>query len=192
MYNIEIVWHIKSIMDNAKNLIIGGVVTLLIGGTAYTFSQQDVINNFAADTGLSQEQAELYVNSVDEDELASFSEVGQDYIEESAETLSISDEIDCINYEYEWESTAFTCIDAKMQLKKISDSELLLGRSYVRLDADDATEKDISLTITYIDQLNADYELEASNLFFDAQIMEEVKKTNSFNKAMLKAALESD
>ena len=83
-----------------KDLIKGGIITLLIGGSAYTISQSDVIKNFADDTGLTQEQAEEYVNNISEDELFSFDKIGADLIDEGKEIDSLTPEIDCVNYEY--------------------------------------------------------------------------------------------
>jgi hypothetical protein len=179
-------------MDNIKNVVTGGVITLLLGGTLYTFNQQDVINNFADDTGLPQEQAELYVNSVTDEDLATFTVIGTDYIDGSKETLAMANDIDCITYEYEWESSTLTCNMGVSQLKTIANSELMLGKSYVKMDSDDAVESDILTSIRYIDQLNSDYDLEISRAIFDTLSMDDIKKNNSYNKSLLKAAVESE
>jgi hypothetical protein len=179
-------------MDNLKNIITGGIITLFIGGSAYTFSQQDVVDNFATDTGLTQEQAEQYVNSVPEEELIPFDEVGSGYVDESEKTLSTKDEIDCVNYEYEWETPTLTCAVAKSQLQKIATSELSVGRSFIKLSSENATEDDIRTAISHLDQLNINYDLEINKAMFDEQSLEEMKKTNSYNKALLQSALESN
>lgn len=178
-------------MDNLKNIAIGGVITLLVGGTAFTFNQQDVIDNLAEDTDLTQEQAEQYINNISEDELASFEEIGSDYISEGAETLALADGIDCINYEYEWESPTLSCATGKSQLQRIGNSEQSLGRAYMRLSSETASEDDMRTVIDYLNQLNIDYELEVAVIAFDKNTIDEMKMTNSYNKSLLRAALES-
>ena len=54
---------------------------MLIGGTIFTVSQVDIAQNFAEDTGLTQEQAEQYINEIPE-ELISFDELGDELIDE--------------------------------------------------------------------------------------------------------------
>jgi hypothetical protein len=124
-----------------------GIITLFIGGTAFTFSQQDVVDNFATDTGMTQQQAEQYVNSVTDDELVPFDELGASYIEESKDTLSVVAEIDCDLYEYEWESPSLTCVIGKTQLQRMAAAERNLGQSYIRLNADSAGQTDMQNTI---------------------------------------------
>ena len=55
---------------------IAGILTVVIGGTAYAVSQKDVVKNFSNETGLTQQEAQQYVESIPEDELASFDELG--------------------------------------------------------------------------------------------------------------------
>ncbi len=179
-------------MDNIKNIIGGGIITLVIGGTAYTFNQEAVVNNFAEDTGVTQQEAEEYVNSVGEDELIAYDELGNSLIAYSIETLKFANDIDCVNYEYEWESPALTCIEGKNQLNKIGKSEKLLGQSYVKLQSNSATEADMLNTIQYLDELSLNYDLEIYQFYYDEAQINELKMTNSFNKSMLKAALESN
>jgi len=179
-------------MDNIKNIVTGGIITLFIGGTAFTFSQQDVIDNLAGDSGLTQEQAEQYVNNIPEDELVSWSEVGNDLISEGKESAAMASEIDCDTYEYEWESPTLSCSQGKTQLEKIAASEQSLGQAYLKLDSETASREDMENVIEHLDQLNADYDLEISYALYDSVGMEEVKMTNLYNKSVLKAALESN
>jgi hypothetical protein len=178
-------------MDNIKSIVVGGIITLIIGGGAYTFSQVDFAKNFASDTGLTQEQAEEYINSVTEDDLASWKEVGSSYIEEGQVIIDSANEIDCLNYEYEWESATLPCVKGKMQLEKVGKDSKLLGQMYIKLDSDSATEKDISEVIRLIDQYNSDYNFEIISYMIDLPEIDEIKKTNLYNKALLKTALES-
>jgi len=175
-----------------KDLIKGGIITLLIGGSAYTISQSDVIKNFADDTGLTQEQAEEYVNNISEDELFSFDKIGADLIDEGKEIDSLTPEIDCVNYEYEWESARLSCQEGKAQLGILARDYISLGEAYIKLSSDSASEADMSETIRLIDRLNSDFQLEMVSAILDLATIDEIRKTNSYNKAILKAALESD
>lgn len=179
-------------MDSIKNIIGGGIITIFVGGAAFSFSQQDVVDNFASDTGMTQEQAEQYVNAIPEEELATWTEIGTDYVTESGKTLVMANEIDCVNYEYEWESPTLTCSQGKAQLQKIANTEKSLGQSYIKLDSDTAVAEDMRTTISFLDMLDSDYEHEISTTVFDTKVLDEIKTTNSYNKSLLKAALESN
>ena len=172
--------------------IVGIVVSLVIGGTVYTFSQADLIENFSKETGLTQQEAQQYVENIPEDDLATFDEIGSELVVEGKYSLSMVDEIDCVNYEYEWESPSLTCNEGKAQLKKIGNSEIALGKAYIELDAEDAGGVEMNAVIRNIDRLNKDYDLEIFAVLLDPQDIEEMKKTNSYNKALIQSALESD
>jgi hypothetical protein len=81
-----------------KEAIFGTILTVVIGGAAYTVNKEDVVDNFADDTGLSQQQAEEYVDSVGEEDLVPYSELGAGYVKDGNDVLSSADEIDCANY----------------------------------------------------------------------------------------------
>jgi hypothetical protein len=179
-------------MDNLKNIIVGGAITLLIGGTAYTFTQEDVVNNLSKETGLTEQQATDYVNSISEEDLATWDEIGNDYITESGKTLVIAADIDCDAYEYEWESPTLTCTQGKAQLEQIAATEKATGEAYVRISVDTATEDDIRKVIEMIDKLNADYDLEIMEGAYEDAVLQDIKMSNSYNKSLLKAALESE
>lgn len=179
-------------MDTIKNIAIGGVATLIIGGTAYTFNQEDVVQNFSDDTGLTQEQAEQYINEIPEEEMVPFAELGSDEISYGQEMLTAANEIDCANYEYEWESTAISCLEGKSQFEKLARTSISLGQAYIRLDSDSASEADIAETIRLLDLINSYYDSAIVAYLYDLETIAEIKKTNSFNKALLKAALESE
>ncbi len=174
-----------------KDLIKGGIITLVIGGSVFTFSQADVVKNFAKDTGLTQEQAEQYVSEISEDQLISFEELGSDFIDAGQELRNIALEIDCVNYEYEWESSLLSCSQGKRQLDIIINNLILLGQAYIKLNSDSASEADIASAILLIDQLNSSYKFEIISNILDQNIIDEVIKTNFYNKAILKTALES-
>lgn len=174
-----------------KGGIIGGIITLVIGGAVYSVSQTDVAKNFSKDTGMSQQQAEQYVENISEDDLVSFEEVGLSYISDGQDTLNAISEIDCVNYSYEWETATLSCEKAKSQLKISGGDEIKLGKAYKILDTDSASTADIYSVITLIDKVNEDLKLEIINKIFDYQTIDEIRKTNSYNKALLQTALDS-
>lgn len=175
-----------------KEIIAGGVVTLVIGGTAYTVNQQDVVNNFANDTGLSEQQASEYVNSVKEEDLVEYDELGQSYIDGGNEYLSTAESIDCDNYEYEWQTSTLPCPVGKQQLAELGRDEVSLGESYIKLSAPDAQKTDINKTISLLSEVNANYALEIAINIYETTDLEEITNTNSYNKALLEAALQSE
>ncbi len=172
--------------------VIKAVTVLAIGGTIYSVSQSDIAKNFSADTGMTQEAAEQYIENIDESDLASFDEIGSNFISDGENILELSYELDCVNYEYEWESPTMTCSEAKTQLERIGNSEVSLGNSYQQLDAENADEDDIRATINNIDRLNGDLNLEIVTAILDPNLITETKNTNSYNKALLQAALDSE
>ena len=179
-------------MEDLKKFAIGTIITLVVGGTAYSFTQEDVINNFAQDTGLSQEQAARYVSGMSEDELDTWENVGDEMMKEGQEVLIAASEIDCINYEYEWQSATLSCSQGKTQLTTLGQSSLDLGRSYIRLSSENATPADMQQTIQYIDALNATLRSEIVIANFTQADIEYIRNGNSYNKAVLQAALGSE
>ncbi len=122
----------------------------------------------------------------------SYDELGQSYIDEGNATLEIVDEIDCVNYTYDWESSTMSCSDAVNQLIKTGNDEIAVGRSYIRLDADSAGRADIMNTINLLETVNQDYSFEIISRIWDNATLDEAQNTNSYNKALLEAALESE
>lgn len=179
-------------MDNIKGWITGGIITLVIGGTTYSFSQQDVANNMANDTGMTQEQAEQYVNQVTEEDMVPYDELGTDFVTEGQEWLKVASEIDCVNYEYEWESASLSCPEGKTQIREYGQDSIAVGRAYQALSLESATDSDISHAILVIDDLNSDLTFPAILWMYEPADIEEIKNTNSYNKALLETALESD
>lgn len=168
------------------------VVTLVIGGTVYSVSQADIATNFSKETGLTQQQAQEYIENIPEEELASFDEIGADLVDVGQAILGTTAEIDCVNYYYEWETNTLDCQIGKSQLNRIGNSHVALGMSYQVLDTEDASEEDMYTVIQNIDRLNADYDLEIVSLFLDPADITETKQTNLYNKSLLKAALDSN
>lgn len=174
-----------------KEIIAGGVITVVIGGTAYTVNQEDVVNNFAADTGVSQQQAEEYVKGLDESDLASFTEIGDSFITDGNQILSYSKTIDCLNYKYPWESPTLSCNIGKSQLTKLGSDEISLGNSYKSLDTDSSSATNMNSTIISIDTVNTDYGMEIVSKILTVSEIDETKKSNSYNKSLLQAALKN-
>lgn len=173
-------------------MVVGGVITVVIGGTAFTVSQTDVINNFAEDTGMSQQQAEEYVNKVNQDDLVSYDKIGADMITDGQEILETASSLDCANYDYEWQSATLSCDEGKAQLTTVGSSEIALGEAYKVLNSDSATKTDIDTTIARIDTLNTNYRLPVVSSMMDQATIDDIMKTNSYNKSLLKAALEGE
>ncbi len=116
-------------MSGIKDIASGTIITLIIGGAAYTVSQSDIIDNFASETGLTQEQAEQYVNEIPEDELMSYNEAGSDMLAVSQIFLDSVKEIDCLNYTYEWETPDLSCSEGKTYIRKLGNESNKLGLS---------------------------------------------------------------
>lgn len=174
-----------------KDLIGAGIITVVIGGSTYTVSQSDVIDNFATDTGSSQEAAREYVEGVKEEDLVPYDELGNSYVESGRETLAAAQSIDCVNYTYEWESPTLACNQGVTQLTKIGNNELSTGKAYLKLSQDNATRADIRSTITQLDNLNLSYRYEIAK-YIMGDTHTETTNTNSYNKALLEAALQSE
>ncbi len=178
-------------MSNIKSIVIKTIVTIVIGGSIYNVSQSDIVKNFADNTGLTQEQAEHYINEISEEQLASWNEIGLGLISEGQEMLNLANEIDCVDYEYEWESIILSCPKGKKQFIELASNEILLGQAYVDLDSESASESNIKETIRLINQVNADLQLEIVNNIVDSSIIDEQKMMHSYNKSLLQTVLES-
>lgn len=173
--------------------IIGGVITLAIGGTIYAVNESDIVKNFSENTGMAQEQAQEYINNISEGDLDSFSKVGQSYIEDANALIDGAQTIDCDNYSYQWETTSLSCWDGKKQLQKTGDDEITLGRCYQALDTDlgDSGKSKISECISDINTVNSDYSFPIVSTIMDSESLKDFRNSNQYNKSVLEAALES-
>lgn len=176
----------------SKGGIIGTIVTLAIGGTIYSASKADIVKNFSKDTGLSQEESQQYVENISEDDLVAYDELGSGLISDGQDILKVASDIDCENYTYEWETASLSCKEGKLQLTRLGKDEIALGNAYTTLTSESASREDMSSTISLIDKLNTDFRLEIVNQILDFQTIEEIRKTNSYNKALLQSALENN
>jgi hypothetical protein len=175
-----------------KKTIIGGIITLVIGGTGFTVSQTDIVKNFASETGMSSQQAEQYVSDA-QTNLESFSKLGQDLVSDGNSVLGKAGEIDCATYTYGWEAADLSCPEGASELSTIGNSEVKLGNCYSALGEDlgDAAKPKISECIDDIDAVNSSYSLPIAVKVIQTDKMSEIKNTNLYNKSVLKAALES-
>lgn len=176
-----------------KKSIIGGIITIIIGGTGYTISQSDVVNNFASNTGMTQQEAQKYVDNTQND-LESFTKIGQDAVTDGNSVMSTASEIDCVNYVYPWESSSLTCNDGLADLQTLGEAEVKLGNCYIALDDDlgSGANAKIRECITDIDALNTAYGLPITAQILSAGDITEYKNTSIYNKSVLQAALQSN
>lgn len=179
-------------MSKSKGGIIGAIITVVIGSVTYSVSREAIVDNFSRDTGMSKQEAEQYVENITEDDLVAYDELGSDYVSEGEATLDIASDIDCVNYEYEWETNLLSCEEGKSQLIKFGNSEIALGKGYISLVSESASTEDIALVIDLIDSYNANLTLKIVNQIYDYPTIDELRKSNSYNKATLQAILDSD
>lgn len=141
---------------------------------------------------MSRQQAEDYVNGT-QDDLKSFSEIGQSLIKDGGDISMETAKIDCVNYRYDWETPNLSCESGKAQLQEIGTNEIEMGNCYVSLDKDLGSEASakISECISDIDALNASYNNPIATSLIDAKSLSEYKNTNIYNKSVLKAALQA-
>lgn len=171
--------------------LIGGAVVLVIGGSTYAVSQQDVADNLSKNTGMSQEAAQQYVNNISSNDLQSFTKIGQDLVDDGNSINGLLAGIDCVNYEYEWVSPSLSCADGKNQMQILGRNESALGNCYIALDSDLGSSASIKMNecISDIDLVNNDYDMSIVPAFLEAKDITDAKNSNSYNKSILQAAL---
>ena len=169
--------------------IIGSVITLAIGGTAYTVSQHDVVTNLTSNSGMTQQQAQQYVNNLKPSDLASFSKIGAGYVTDGNAIQSAN--VDCTNYTYKWESSSLSCDNGKMQLQALATDEIALGNCYQALDTNlgSSSKAKINECITDIDAVGNDYNQPIVAVALDQSAISDYKNTNAYNKSVLQAAV---
>lgn len=172
--------------------IIGGVITLVIGGMVFSVSQKDLVKNFSKETGMSQEESQQYVDSIKEEDFVAYDKIGADKVTEGESIIKTIASIDCEKYTYEWETPTLSCSKAKAQFMATAKDEVALGKAYIVLSTSTATKADIRNVINLIEANNNDLNFEIINIMLDKKTIEEEKKINSYNKALLQTALESD
>jgi hypothetical protein len=175
-----------------KEVVFGTLVTVVVGGTVYTVSQENIVDNFVEYTGLTQEQAEEYIDSIEEGDLVSFDEIGLSYVGNGEEILESLSEVDCENFVYEFESDLLSCDLAKEQLEKLGNDLISLGEAYRKLDMDSATKEDISIAVQLTDVYFENYKSPVIELVYDEATITELKNGVLYNKALLQALLDSE
>jgi hypothetical protein len=176
-----------------KKAIIGGIVTLVIGGTTYTISQTDVVNNFSKETGMSKQQAQQYVDNAQKN-LESFSKIGTDLTSDGNTVLSTAAQIDCANYSYTWETSSLSCDEGQSELNTVGNNEVAMGNCYASLGTDlgSAGSTKINECISDIDALDSSYDLPIATALLDSTQTTDMKNANLYNKSVLEAALKSN
>ncbi len=174
-----------------KKAIIGGIITLVIGGTGYTLSQSDVVSNFAKNTGMSGQQAQQYVSN-SQSNLESFTKAGQGFISDGNSILSTS--VDCQSYTYQWESSSLSCEEGKNELQTIGNDEVNLGNCFEALGTNlgNAGKSKISECISDIDAVDSSYDLPLAVSVVGSSQISDFKKSNLYNKSVLQTALSSN
>lgn len=178
-------------MAKGTGKLIGGILTLVIGGTLYSVSQADVVNKFSEETGMSHDAAEAYIESIPDEDLVSFDELGSVYISEGEEILSEAIDIDCVDYIYEWESDTLSCDEGRSQLMEFAENEIALGKAYRALSFESASTSDIRKVIRLLDENTELYTMKIIIKLIGQSEISELIKTNAYNKALLQAALDS-
>ena len=173
-----------------KSLIKGAIV-LVIGGVAYSFSQADVARNMSKDTGMTEKQATQFIESIPENELASWTEVGEDYVLFGKELKQIANESNCNEWQFDWESPTLSCEKGLSQIATWGENQIALGNSYIKLDSSNDTDKDMIQTINLIGQFNANLALEIIVNVVDELTLSDWYITNSYNKALLQSAFDN-
>lgn len=171
---------------------IAGILTIVIGGTAYAVSQKDVVKNFSAETGMTEQEAQQYIENISEDELSSLDELGVSYISDGEFVLESAAEIDCDNYLYEWQTDTLTCEEGLAQLIEFAQSSIDLGEVYKVLGSESASAYDIENAIRLIDRNNLSVNSEIMIFVLGESGVDEFIKSNLYNKAILKTALEGN
>lgn len=175
-----------------KKSILGGIITLVIGGAGFAVSKSDIVSNFSKNTGLSQQAAQQYVDNA-QGNLDSFSNIGSSLAKDGGSILSAGASLDCDNYTYNWESDELSCPAGKDQLQTIGNDEQTLGNCYEALGTDlgTAAKSKISECIGDIDSLNASYNLPIAASLLDQSTIADQRNSGEYNKSVLQAALDN-
>jgi hypothetical protein len=167
-----------------------GLLILVIGGTACSVGQKEIINNFSEETGMTKQESQQYIENIPEDELISFYELSEDHITAGQEVFKIVTELDCDNYQYEWETETLSCIKGLSQLTTFGVRNLDLGEIYKVLGTGYAFTKTYEEAIALIDLLNESLSSEILVAILGEKSIEEMITTNLYNKAILQTEVE--
>jgi len=173
--------------------IIGVIVALAIGGTVYHFSQASVVNNFAKNAGISQRQAQQYIDKIPKGDLTSITGLGRNDVSEGQQILSQTKNLDCNTYIYKWQSPSLTCPEGVAQLRRLGLAHVRLGTCFEELSVTLGTKaaSTIDRCISGIDVEDADLNLPISRTLLGAKAILSAREMNLYNKSLLQTALQS-
>ena len=169
---------------------IAGILIVVICGAACTVGQKEVVNNFSEETGMTKQEAEQYIENISEDELISFYELSENHITTGQEVFKIVVDLDCDNYQYEWETETLSCPKGLSQLILFGGRNLDLGEIYKVLGTGQTFTKNYEEAIALIDLVNESLSSEILVALFGENSIEEMIKSNLYNKAILQTELE--
>jgi len=118
--------------------------------------------------------------------------LGAGYVLEGQDILDAAAELDCVNYQYGWQTDTLSCDEGYAQLMEFGQSSVELGEVYKVLGSESATTLDIVEAIRLIDKNNLSVDSEIMVMLLGESGVDEYIKSNLYNKAILKTALESD
>lgn len=167
-----------------------GILIIVIGGTACTVGQKEIVENFSKETGMTEQESQQYIENISEDELISFYELSESHITTGQEVYKIATELDCDNYQYEWETETLSCIKGFSQLIIFGERNLDLGEIYKVLGTGYAFTKNYEEAIALIDLLNESLSSEIMVALLGENSIEEMITTNLYNKAILQTEVE--
>lgn len=167
-----------------------GILVFVIFGTACDVSQKDVIKNFSQETGMTQEESQQFIEDISEDGLISYYELSTNHNTVGQEAFKIVLELDCNNYIYEWETETLSCGSGMAQLIIFGGLNLDLAKVYKLMGAGYAFTKDYEEAIELIDKLNESLKTEFIVLLFSENNIEEMIKSNQYNKVIIQTELE--
>ena len=173
--------------------VIGGVIAMVIGGSAFAIGKSGVVSEFSRNTGLSQQQAQQYVNNIPKSDLVSFSKAGQSFIGDGNSILNQASNIDCLHYTYQWVTSTLSCQDGESQLQSAGNDEVTLGHCYVSLGTNlgNSAKSRMRECISDIDKVDLDYGLPVVTSILNNNESTTAKEANAYNKSVLQTALNS-
>lgn len=167
-----------------------GILIIVIGGTACTVGQKEIVNNFSEETGMTEQESQEYIENISEDELISFYELSEEHISTGQEVFKIVTELDCDNYIYEWETETLSCIKGMSQLIIFGGRNLDLGEIYKVLGTGQTFTKNYEEAIALIDLVNESLSSEILVALLGEKSIEEMILSNLYNKAILQTEVE--
>ena len=158
---------------------------IVLFGTACDSSQKAVVKNFSEETGMTQQESQQYIENISEDELISYYELSKSHTATGEEIFNIVLELDCDNYIYEWETLTLSCLKGMSELVTFGNINTNLGEIFKVMGDGYSFTKDYKEAITLIDKLNESLKSEIMVALLDENIIEEMIKTNLYNKSII-------